>query len=98
MLEQVCESGAPLLFILRTDVVPLVDVYDRKLPVDVENHVEAIRQRVLFELNFGDGYGFRFRGPGLGNQGKCEDECCEHQYKRVTSRTASDQTCLLHAK
>ena len=49
VLEQVREAGAPLLLVLRSDVIPLIHVDDRQLPIDVQDHLQSVRQRVLLE-------------------------------------------------
>jgi hypothetical protein len=49
VLEQMREAGSPGLLVLRTDVVPDVDGDDRTAAVLMEQHVEAVRQRVLDE-------------------------------------------------
>ena len=54
MLEEVREPRPPRLLVLRADVVPLVDVHDRELAVDVQDDLQAVRQGVLLELDLGD--------------------------------------------
>ena len=54
MLEEVREAGAARPLVLRADVEPLVDVDDRQLAVDVQDDLQAVRQRVLLELDLRD--------------------------------------------
>ena len=51
VLEEMREPGAPGLLVLRPDVIPDVDGDDRAGAVLVQQHVEAVRQRVLDERN-----------------------------------------------
>ena len=54
VLEQVGEAGASRLLVLRTDVEPLVHVDDRQLPVDVQDDLQAVRQRIFLERELRD--------------------------------------------
>jgi hypothetical protein len=51
VLEEVGEARPPWLLVLRADVVPLVDVHDRELAIDVQDHLQTVRQGVLLELD-----------------------------------------------
>ena len=46
VLEQMREAGVSRLLVLGTDVVPDVDRDDRTVVIFVEEHVEAVRERV----------------------------------------------------
>ena len=54
MLEQVREAGAAGLFVRRTDVIPEVDRHHRQPVILGQDHVEAVRQRVFFEVDLGN--------------------------------------------
>ena len=58
MLEEVREARAARLLVLRADVEPLIHVDDRQLAIDVQDDLQAVRQRVLLELDL------RRRGRG----------------------------------
>ena len=49
VLEQVREAGAPRLLVRRADVVPEVHRDERQAVVLRQDHLEAVRQRVLLE-------------------------------------------------
>ena len=79
VLEQVRKARAPPLLVLRSDVEPLVHVHDRQLAVDVQDHLQAVGERVLLELEFrqccltGSGALTRQAGPER-HQGKHDDK------------------------
>ena len=78
MLEQVREPAPPAALVLRADVEPLVDVDDRQLAVDVQDDLQAVRQRVFLERTFGmdaDGDGCDDAG-GCGGAGLCPVAGC----------------------
>ena len=54
VLEEVREAGPPRLLVLRADVVPLVDVDDRQLAIDVQDHLQAVGEHVLLEDDLGN--------------------------------------------
>ncbi len=58
VLEEVGEPRPARLLVLRADVEPLVHVDDRELPVDVQDDLQAVRERVLLERDL--------RGRGVG--------------------------------
>jgi hypothetical protein len=49
VLEEVREPCPAHSLVLRADVIPLVDVNNGKLAVNVQYHLKAIRQRVLLK-------------------------------------------------
>ena len=51
VLEEVREASSPAALVFRSNVEPLVDVHDWQLAIDVQDHLKAIRQRVLLELD-----------------------------------------------
>ena len=51
VLEQMREARVPGRLVLRSDVIPDVDRDDRTAVVLVQQHVEAVRERVLGERN-----------------------------------------------
>ncbi len=53
VLEEVGKAGAAGLLVLRADVVPQVDVYGGQLVIFMEDDLEAVRERVLLELQLG---------------------------------------------
>ena len=85
VLEEMGEAGAPRLLVLRADVVPLVDVHDRELAVDVQDDLQAVRQGVLLELDVWNlarardlaGASCRRCGSGDGSRGERDRECRE---------------------
>src|SRR5689334_4633900 len=54
MLEEMRKSGPSLLLVLRTDMIPLVDMHHRQFPVDMQDHLQAIRQGILFKFDVGN--------------------------------------------
>ncbi len=79
MLEEMREAGPPLLFVLGSNVVPLVHVDDRQLAIDVQDHLQTVGKRVLLERDLGHllaSLARRGHGPHLarqGDSGKCGD-------------------------
>ena len=53
VLEEVRETGAPRLLVLRADVIPDVDRHGRNGVVLVEDHVEPVLQLVVLGLDVG---------------------------------------------
>ena len=51
MLEQVRETGAAARLVGRPDVIPEVDGHQRQAMILAQDHLEAVRQRVLLEGN-----------------------------------------------
>ena len=49
MLEKMGEPGASYSFVLGADVIPIVDVHHRQLVVNVQDHLQAVGQRVFLE-------------------------------------------------
>jgi hypothetical protein len=49
VFEEVCETGAPLVFVRRSDVVPQIDCHDRQTAVLTQDDVEPIGELVLLE-------------------------------------------------
>ena len=54
VLEQMRETGAARLFVRRADVIPQVHGDHRQPLVPAQDHVEAVRQRVLLERELRD--------------------------------------------
>ena len=55
VLEQVREAGVARPLVLRPDVVPEVDRDDRHVVILVQDHVEAVGERVLREARCSTG-------------------------------------------
>jgi len=64
MLEEMREAAPTHSLVLRTNMKPLINVYDRELAVYMENDLEAIRQGVFLETYLWNGSRIRApRGP-----------------------------------
>ena len=63
VLEEVRETGAPLVFVRRPDVIPQVDRDDRQTAVLAQDDVEPVRELVLLERQ--PGYVTGSRGARL---------------------------------
>jgi hypothetical protein len=59
VLEEMREAAPARPLVLGADVEPLIDVDDRKLPIDVEDDLQSVGEGVLFKLDLWSRPGFR---------------------------------------
>ena len=85
VLEQVGEAGAPRGFVARADLVPDVDHHLGHAVILVQDHLEAVRQGVLLEVDLGEVRRGRFgRGAGDDKRERCRGS--EHAWSDTTRR------------
>ena len=92
VLEEVREAGAARLLVLRADVIPELQVHDRRRVILGQDHRQAVRQRgdVVLQLRRPDG--------GRPGHARCRDEQERGQAARRRPSHAADSIAPTEAR